>query len=296
MLQEGQSSFPDAARDAHHIGDPASVGAYHIEGHGPPLVLVPGMDGTGRLFYSQIPRLAPNYRVATLKLRDSADRMEILVEDLARLIRALSPTGEPAIVCGESFGGTLSMSLAHQHPELVKALVVINSFSRFLPQHRLDAALISLRFIPWGAMLLVRRFTSAGMHSRYTHRREIHRFLQEMRFTTKEGYLNRLRILKRYDMRPHLAEIRVPTLYVASTHDHLVPSLEQARYMMARVPNASLEILEGHGHICLIAPGVDLGEIIARWGGLSTVAKGRGAVVQKSVDKSSGKSSDTRRE
>ena len=59
--------------------DPASVGAYHIEGHGPPLVLVPGMDGTGRLFYAQIPRLAPHYTVATLQLDYSTDRMEVLV-------------------------------------------------------------------------------------------------------------------------------------------------------------------------------------------------------------------------
>ena len=265
ILQKDQSTFPDAVADEHVIGEPASVGAFHIEGKGPPLVLVPGMDGTGRLFYSQIPRLAPHYTVATLKLRDNADRMELLVEDLARLIRAMTRTGEPAIVCGESFGGTLSMSLALAHPELVKRLVVINSFSRVLPQHRLDAALISLRFIPWGAMLLVRRFTSAGMHSPHTHRREIHRFLQEMRYTTKEGYVNRLRILKRYDMRPHLGELTMPTLFVASTHDHLVPSMEQARYMMARVPNASLHVLEGHGHICLIAPGVDLGEILAQW-------------------------------
>lgn len=247
--------------------DPASVGAFHIEGHGPPLVLVPGMDGTGRLFYAQIPRLAPHYTVATLALDDAANRMERLVERLATLIRALSPTGEPAIVCGESFGGTLSMSLAVAHPELVKRLLIINSFARFLPQHRLDAALLSLRFIPWGAMLLVRRFTSAGMHSRFTHRREIHRFLQEMRYTTKEGYLNRLRILKRYDMRPLLGKLTMPTLFVASTHDHLIPSIEQAKFMMARVPNGAMHVLEGHGHICLIAPGVDLHEILARWMG-----------------------------
>lgn len=255
LAREGQSGTPD----------PASVGAYHIEGSGPPLVLVPGMDGTGRLFYAQIPLLAPHYTVATLKLDDTADRMERLVEDLARLIRSLSPTGEPAVVCGESFGGTLSMSLAVAHPELVRRLVIVNSFSRFLPQHRLDAALLSLRLIPWGAMLLVRRFTTAGMHSHFTHRREIHRFLQEMRYTTKEGYLNRLRILKRYDMRPHLGRLTMPTLFVASTHDHLVPSMAQAQYMLARVPNGALHVLEGHGHICLIAPGVDLHAIIEGW-------------------------------
>lgn len=242
-------------------------GPLNVIGHGPPLVLVPGMDGTGRLFYRQAPLLAERYRVATHVLRDSTDQMDVLVEDLATLIRSLTPDGAPAIVCGESFGGTLSLSLARRHPELVRALVIINSFARFLPQHRLDAALVALSLVPWGTMALVRRLTAFRMHSRYTHRDELQRFLHEMRFTTREGYLNRLRILKAYDMRAHLETLQVPTLFVASTDDHLVPALEQARYMMARMPKSALHVLDGHGHICLIAPGVNLSQILADWGG-----------------------------
>lgn len=259
---EGQSGFPDAAPTK---GD--AVRAYHIEGTGSPLVLVPGMDGTGRLFYAQVPLLAPTYRVATFVLRDSAADMDILVQDLAELVRGMTPNGAPAVICGESFGGTLAMSLAVRHPELVRALVVVNSFPRFLPQHRLDAALVALRLVPWGTMALVRRLTAFRMHSRYTHRTELHRFLQEMRYTTREGYMNRLRILKRYDMRPDLHRISAPALFIASDGDHLVPSVEQARYMIERVPDARLHVLQGHGHICLIAPGVDLAQILAQWGG-----------------------------
>ena len=53
------------------------------EGMGPPLVLVPGLDGTGRLFYRQVPLLARDFRVATYALRDDAPDMATLVEDLA---------------------------------------------------------------------------------------------------------------------------------------------------------------------------------------------------------------------
>jgi hypothetical protein len=35
--------------------------------------------------------------------------------------------------------------------------------------------------------------------------------------------------------------------------------------MSARVPGAALHVLAGHGHICLIAPNVDLGQILADW-------------------------------
>jgi pimeloyl-ACP methyl ester carboxylesterase len=86
-----------------------------------------------------------------------------------------------------------------------------------------------------------------------------------MRLTTREGYVNRLRILMRYDVRDRLSQLAMPTLFLASDRDHLVPSVEQARFMSSRVPGSTLRVLEGHGHICLIAPGVDLDQLLREW-------------------------------
>ena len=117
----------------------------------------------------------------------------------------------------------------------------------------------------WGVMGIVRRVTAFRLHSRHTHRSEVKYFLRQTKGTTRAGYLGRLAILKDYDVRDRLPEICVPTLFVAVDDDHLIPSVEQASYMAARVPGATLRILEGHGHACLIAPGVDLGEIMRTW-------------------------------
>lgn len=236
-----------------------------IYGAGTALVLVPGMDGTGELFYRQIPSLGEGHRVITYRLRDEATRMRTLVDDLAGVVRVASPSGLPATVVGESFGGTLALSLALRRPELVGELVVLNSFPRFTPQLRLRLAIGGLQLLPWGAMGLVRRATAFRLHSRHTHRREIHRFLELSESITKAGYINRLRILREYDVRGRLAEIRAPTLFLASDRDHLVPAVAQARYMAARVPRASLRVLEGHGHICLIAPDLELSELLEDW-------------------------------
>jgi pimeloyl-ACP methyl ester carboxylesterase len=235
------------------------------EGDGPPLVLVPGLDGTGRLFYRQVPLLARDFRVATYALRDDAPDMATLVEDLAAVVREVSPAGEPAVVVGESFGGTLAMSFAVVHPELVRALVVLNSFPYFRPRYRLRLAVFALGLMPWGAMRLVRRLTAFRLHSRYTQRDELQRFLRETGYTTRDGYIGRLRILQQYDLRSRLGELTPPTLFLAADRDHLVPSLEQGRYMLGRAPRARLRVLEGHGHICLIAPNLDLRAIIADW-------------------------------
>lgn len=238
--------------------------ALDVTGSGPPLVFVPGMDGTGLLFHRQIPLLRSEYRVATYRLRDRASSMDELVADLAEVVHATGG-GVPATIVGESFGGTVAMSFALAHPELVERLVILNSFPRFLPQFRLRLARTGIRLLPWGAMTLVRRVTAFRLHSRFTHGREMARFLELTARTTKEGYLSRLRILRDYDVRERLHEIEAPVLLLASELDHLIPSVEQARFMAARLPNATMRVLHGHGHICLIAPNVDLAKLLKAW-------------------------------
>lgn len=241
--------------------------AIRIDGVGTPLVFVPGMDGTGRLFYRQLPHLTPHYRVATYALRDDARDMSTLVSDLDDVLKILNPR-TPAVVIGESFGGTLAMCYALAHPSRVRALVVLNSFPRFLPQYRLRLAMLGIRVIPWGAMHLVRHVTAFRLHSPHTHRSEVKYFLSQTRHATRQGYLGRLAILRRYDVRPELHRIAVPTLFLAADRDHLIPSVEQGQYMSSRVPHATLCILTGHGHACLVAPDMDLGSILEDWGGV----------------------------
>jgi pimeloyl-ACP methyl ester carboxylesterase len=236
-----------------------------VYGAGRPLVLVPGIDGTGELFYRQIPRLAEAHRVATFRLRDDATSMDTLVEDLAAVIAAVADDGQPATLIGESFGGALALSLALRHPALIDELVVLNSFPCFTPQFRLHLAIAGLRLLPWGAMPLVRRLTAFRLHSQYTQRTEIRQFMRISRSITKHGYLGRLRILRDYDVRDQLAAIRARTLFLAADLDHLVPSVTQAELMVARVPGATLRVLGGHGHICLIAPNLELAELLEEW-------------------------------
>lgn len=236
-----------------------------LDGSGPLLVYVPGMDGTGDLFYRQIPNLARRHTVATYALRDEADSMDILVGDLAEIVEKTLDDGQPAIIVGESFGGALSMSLALAEPDLVSALVILNSFPRFLPQSRLRAVALALRILPWEGMPIVRRVTASRMHSKHTHRAEIKRFLEITSKTTRRGYLHRLEILREYDVRDRLSEIRAPTLFLAAEEDHLVPAIEQASYMAERVPSATLKTLPGHGHNCFLAPNLDLDLILREW-------------------------------
>jgi pimeloyl-ACP methyl ester carboxylesterase len=237
-----------------------------VQGTGDPVVLVPGMDGTGQLFYSQVPRLARSHRVGTYALRD-VPSMDVLIADLARVIDTMAPVERRAIVIGESFGGALALSLALAQPDRVSALVVMNSFAYFAPQFRLHLAMYGLRAMPWGAMGLIRRLTAFRLHSPHTHRQELRRFLDLTRQSSRDGYIARLKVLTRYDVRDRLHDVRVPALFLAADRDHLVPAVEQARYMAARVPCSVVRVLAGHGHICAIAPDIDFEQILREWRG-----------------------------
>jgi pimeloyl-ACP methyl ester carboxylesterase len=134
-----------------------------------PLVLVPGLDGTGLLYYRQVPLLARRYEVTTHRLRDTAMAIGELVDELHARVEAAAP-GAPVTLVGESFGGALALSYALTHPERVKRLVVLNSFPYFAPQARLWLGYHLLRGVPWGVMRIVRQLTAWRMHSPHTGR------------------------------------------------------------------------------------------------------------------------------
>ena len=243
----------------------ASGSRLPVPGSRPPVVLVPGIDGTGVAFHRQVPLLERDYTVTTLRLRDdSTHRMPDLIDDLRATVDAVSH-GEPVTLIGESFGGALSLSFALAHPERVGRLVILNSFAHYDSQARLWLAYHLTRAMPWRFMPLARQMSAWRMHSPHTDRAEIRVYHRLMRAAKKGGLVARLRILRDYDVRDRLPTIAAPVLFLAAERDHLVPSVHQARLMGRLTPRATVRILDGHGHVCLINPEIDLAKILDEW-------------------------------
>ncbi len=236
-----------------------------IAGEGRALVLVPGMNGTGDLFYCQVPRLRRSFRVATYSLREDAESFSVLAADLARVVDIVAPADRRAVIVGESFGGAVALTFALAYPDRVAALVVLNSFPYFGPQILLRVAIAGLSLLPWGAMPLARHLTAFRLHSPHTTRADVKQFIQRTSHASRRGYINRLKLLRHFDVRERLHDIRGPALFLASDRDYLVPAVAQARYMTDRVPWSVMRILQGHGHICLIAADLDLERILREW-------------------------------
>ena len=98
---------------------------------GPPLVLVHGGGAHTGWWEPVIPFLAPGRRIASLDLSGHGDSgrreaypMSTWADEVAAVIEAI---GGPAVVVGHSMGGRVAPTTAYRHPELVEALVIVDS-------------------------------------------------------------------------------------------------------------------------------------------------------------------------
>jgi pimeloyl-ACP methyl ester carboxylesterase len=152
-----------------------------------------------------------------------------------------------------------------QQPDLVRGLVIVNSFPYFDERLKLRTVPWLLRSIPWAAMPVVRRYTSGHLHSPHTNDEDIAEFRERAKSIDRDSYIRRLQILVDFDIRERLGQIAAPTLFLAGDRDRLLPSVRWGKYMRDRVPQSSLTVLEGYGHVCLIDHDLDLTEHVVPW-------------------------------
>lgn len=256
-VTEPAGESPPSDDDDHHL---AQLSASDVD----TVILVPGLDGTALLFYRQVPLLARRFNVVSFPFSDDPDAsMDDLVDDLVGLIEEVSDHG--AILIGESFGGALSLSTALARPDLVRGLVIVNSFPYLDQRLQLLAAPVALRILPWGLMPIVRRLTERRLHSPHCRDEDLAEFHTRSQAIDQHGYRSRLELLRHYDVRDRLAEIEQPTLLLAGDSDQLLPSVRWARFMADAMPRAEMQVLEGYGHVCLINHDLDLEAIVGPW-------------------------------
>jgi pimeloyl-ACP methyl ester carboxylesterase len=238
---------------------------YRVEGAGPLLIYVAGLDGTGDLFYKQVPALARTHRVVTYRQRETGRfTYDDLTADLATII---AEQGEPrATLVGESFGGTVALHFALRFPALTERLVIVNSFPRFRGRARIKLAARLARAMPWSLTWLARASANhLGLTREGIGRQDRARFFTAVRTVHQDGYVQRLRLIGEVDLEEHLSRIAAPTLLIAGGRDLLIDSVREAHAMAALLPHASVKVFARAGHTCLLGDEVSLADLLAEW-------------------------------
>ena len=105
------------------------------QGEGPVIVLLHGFPEFWYGWKPVMDSLAEDYRLIVpdqrgYNLSDKPDSLaaykgDLLAADIAGLIRKVS--AEPILLVGHDWGGAIAWLIAHQYPELIKALVILNA-------------------------------------------------------------------------------------------------------------------------------------------------------------------------
>src|SRR5579859_1384445 len=93
----------------------------------PLLLLLPGLDGTGKLFAAFLRALGPG--VESRVVEYSPDE-PLGYEELELRVRAALPRDRPFVLLGESFSGPIAMRIAAYPPPELAGVILCGTFAR----------------------------------------------------------------------------------------------------------------------------------------------------------------------
>lgn len=181
------------------------------------IIILPGLDGTGRLLSDFAKALSPGHDVEVVTYPDSL----FSYDDLEVWLKARLPS-EPFVMIAESFSGPLALSISANRPRNLAAVVFVATFAR--SPRRLPSILLS----PFGAFPIPAAFLAHASLPFVVGRFHMPGFKELYRSVLQDVPLRtlilRLKSVLSMDRRNIIPQIKVPCCYLQATADRLVPA------------------------------------------------------------------------
>lgn len=228
--------------------------AWRVSGHpqGSWLTLLHPIGSDQQIWDGLLPALGSHHRLLTLDLRghgrvkpaDAPIGLDDLAADCEGLWNQLGVVSSH--VLGLSLGGCVGLALARRVPQRVRSLSMACA--------RLDMDDAAARLWHDRAALVRAQGMAAVVPStlerwftdmfRSTHPAQVQRVAQTLLSTSTEGFAQCALALARGQPAHALADLALPTLYIAGRHDKAVP-IEHLRRYHALTPSAQWAELDG---------------------------------------------------
>jgi pimeloyl-ACP methyl ester carboxylesterase len=186
---------------------------------------------------------------------DEPFSLEDCADDAAAVARELG--AERVIAVGYSMGGPIAMLLARRHPELVAGLVLQATAMEWRATRRERTRWqISRMFGPITRRFVRPRLVRLVFERRFPRRHALRPhlgwMLAEWRRNDPWHMAQAARALSRFDARPWLASLGVPTVVVLTTRDQLVPPRKQRQ--LVETASAAVIPLDGDHFVNVLQP------------------------------------------
>jgi proline iminopeptidase len=251
--------------------------AYHRSGSGPTLVCHPGGPGFSSLYLGDLGGLGDELELVLVDPRgtggsDPASDYQIAdyASDLEELRERLGL--ERMLLFGHSHGGVVAIEYAARHPERVERLVLASTLARFGAEQNaaMETAIAARAGEPWYDDALAALQTE--LEGNFETGRELMDLtLRMMPFyfasygDEERAYIASLagdelcvdalrlwekEIFERFDLRPRLPELTMPTLVIAGSEDFITGP--RAAEDLAAIPGVETIVLDGVGHMIFV--------------------------------------------
>lgn len=235
--------------------------AVTVEGHGPSLLLIPGLGATRVVFAPLIPLLTAHCRVAVYDQRGIGESdvtpgpysTPQLGADAVAVLDGAGIAASAAL--GASFGGMVAQELAIAHPQRLTALVLAATGPGriHLAEQPTEAASEALLGKGARSPEEAYRMACTVLYSRQfqgAHPEFIDQQIRDRARRPIDGraFKAQLAASRAHDAWEGLASITVPTLVMHGSEDAVMP-LANAQLLARRIPGAELVVFSGAGHL-----------------------------------------------